>query len=122
MNNFRENGDVNVFSNSGLGDVDTITKFAGKTAGKMIEVLKGNDAFIDYLDGAMNNKIRNASTHSGGIVYDAMTQHIECHYDPVDDSKVYETTLMSVCRLCHVLILHLLETTLLARTIVKKAK
>ena len=92
-----------------------------KTAGKMIEVLEGNGAFVDYLDGSMNNKIRNAAIHSG-VDYNPITQHIECHYDAADDSKVYKTTLMSVCRLCHVLILHLIETTLLARQIVERAK
>ena len=122
LNNLRENSNIDVFTNSGLSDVDTITKFAGKAAGKMIEVLEGNGAFMDYMDGSMNNKIRNAASHSGGVYYDPITQHIECHYDATDDSKVYETTLMSVCRLCHVLILHLIETTLLARQIVEKAK
>lgn len=122
LNNLRENGDIDVFTNPGLGDVDTITKFAGKAAGKMIEHVEGNAAFMDYLDDSMNNKIRNAASHSGGIDYDVLTQHIVCYYDATDDSKVYETTLMSVCRLCHVLILHLLEATLLARLIVEKAK
>lgn len=122
LNNLRENNNIDVFTNSGLNDVDTITKFAGKAAGKMIEVLEGNGAFMDYMDGSMNNKIRNAASHSGGVYCDPITQHIECHYDATDDSKVYETTLMSVCRLCHVLILHLIETTLLARQIVEKAK
>lgn len=122
LNNLRESRNIDVFTNSGLSDVDSITKFAGKAAGKMIEVLEGNGAFMDYLDGSMNNKIRNAASHSGGIDYDPTTQHIECHYDATDDNKVYETTLMSVCRLCHVLILHLIETTLLARKIVEKAK
>lgn len=122
LNNLRENKNIDVFTNSGLSDVNTITKFAGKAAGKMIEVLEENGAFIDYLDGSMNNKIRNAASHSGGIDYNPMTQHIKCYYDATDDSKVYETTLMSVCRLCHVLILHLIETTLLARKIVEKAK
>ena len=122
LNNLRENGDIDVFTNPGLGDVDTITKFAGKAAGKMIEHLEVNTVFMDYLDGSMNNKIRNAASHSGGIDYDVLTQHIVCYYDATDDSKVYETTLMSVCRLCHVLILHLLEATLLARMIVEKAK
>ena len=122
LNNLRENSNIDVFTNSGLSDVDTITKFAGKTAGKMIEVLEGNGAFMNYMDGSMDNKIRNAAIHSGGVYYDPITQHIECYYDATDDSKVYETTLMSVCRLCHVLILHLIETTLLARQIVEKAK
>ena len=122
LNNLQENSNIDVFTNSGLSDVNTITKFAEKAAGKMIEILEGNGTFMDYMDGSMNNKIRNAASHSGGIYYDAITQHIECHYDATDDSKVYETTLMSVCRLCHVLILHLIETTLLARQIVEKAK
>lgn len=122
LNNLRENRNIDVFTNSGLSDVDTITKFAGKAAGKMIEVLEGNAAFMDYMDGSMNNKIRNAASHSGGVDYDPITQCIECLYDATDDSKVYETTLMSVCRLCHVLILHLIETTLLARQIVERAK
>lgn len=122
LNNLRENGDIDVFSNPGLGDVDTITKFARKAAGKMIEHLEGNIPFMNYLYGSLNNKIRNAASHSGGIYYDVQTQHIECYYDATDDCKVYETTLMSVCRLCHVLLLHLLEVTLLARKIVEKAK
>lgn len=122
LNNLRENSNIDVFTNSGLSDVDTITKFAQKAAGKMIEVLEGNGAFMDYMDGSMNNKIRNAASHSGGVDYNPITQHIECHYDAKDDNKVYETTLMSVCRFCHVLILHLIETTLLARQIVEKAK
>lgn len=122
LNNLRENSNIDVFTNSRLSDVDTITKFAQKAAGKMIEVLEGNGAFMDYMDGSMNNKIRNAASHSGGVDYNPITQHIECHYDAKDDNKVYETTLMSVCRFCHVLILHLIETTLLARQIVEKAK
>lgn len=122
LNNLRENSNIDVFTNSGLSDVDTITKFAQKAAGKMIEVLEGNGAFMDYMDGSMNNKIRNAASHSGGVDYNPITQHIECHYDTKDDNKVYETTLMSVCRFCHVLILHLIETILLARQIVEKAK
>ena len=122
LNNLRENRNIDVFTNSGLSDVDTITKFAGKAAGKMIEVLEGNGAFMGYMDGSMNNKIRNAASHSGGVDYDPITQHIDCHYDATNDSKIYETTLMSICRLCHVLILHLIETTLLARKIVEKAK
>lgn len=121
LNNLRENSNIDVFTNSGLSDVNTITKFVEKAAGKMIEVLEGNGAFVDYLDGSMNNKIRNAAIHSG-VDYNPITQHIECHYDATDDSKVYKTTLMSVCRLCHVLILHLIETTLLARQIVERAK
>ncbi len=122
LSNLYENRNIDVFTSPGLSDVDNITKFAGKAAGKMIEHLKGNDVFMNYLDGSMNNKIRNAASHSGGIYYYVMTQHIECYYDAADDSKVYETTLMSVCRLCHVLILHLIETTQLARKIVEKAK
>jgi hypothetical protein len=122
LNNLRENRNIDVFTNSGLSDVDTITKFARKAAGKMIEVLEGNAAFMDYMSGSMNNKIRNAASHSGGVDYDPITQCIECQYDATDDSKVYETTLMSVCRLCHVLILHLIETTLFARQIVERAK
>ena len=122
LNNLRENSNIDVFTNSGLSDVDTITKFAGKAAGKMIEVLEGNGAFMDYMDGSMNNKIRNAASHSGGVYYDPITQHIECYYDATDDSKEYETTLMAVVRICHVLIVHLIETTLLARQIVEKAK
>lgn len=121
LNNLRENSNIDVFTNSGLSDVNTITKFSEKAAGKMIEVLEGNGAFVDYLDSSMNNKIRNAAIHSG-VDYNPITQHIECHYDAADDSKVYKTTLMSVCRLCHVLILHLIETTLLARQIVERAK
>lgn len=122
LNNLQENSNIDIFTNSRVSDVDSITKFAGKTAGKMIEVLEGNGAFMDYLDGSMNNKIRNAASHGGGINYDPTTQHLKCYYDATDDSKVYETTLMSVCRCCHVLILHLIETTLLARQIVEKAK
>ena len=122
LNNLQENSNIDIFTNSRVSDVDSITKFAGKTAGKMIEVLEGNGAFMDYLDGSMNNKIRNAASHGGGIDYNPTTQHLKCYYDATDDSKVYETTLMSVCRRCHVLILHLIETTLLARQIVEKAK
>ncbi len=122
LNNLRQNEKLDAFTNSGLGNVDTIAKFSRLSAGKMIEVLKGDGEFIGYLDGTMNNKIRNAASHGGGINYDATTQHIECYYDATDSSKVYETTLISVCRLCHVLILHLIETTLLARKIVEKAK
>lgn len=122
LNNLRECGDVDEFINPVLGYVDTITKFADISVGKMVEHLEGDVTFMDYLDGSMNNKIRNAASHGGGIHYDAQTQHMECHYDATDHSKVYNTTLMSVCRLCHVLILHLLETTFLARKIVEKAK
>ena len=121
LNNIQENSNIDVFTNSRVRNVDSITKFAGKAAGKMIEVLEGNGDFMDYLGGSMNNKIRNAANHNG-VKYDPITQHIECHYDATDDSKVYETTLMSVCRLCHILILHLIETTSLARQIVEKAK
>ncbi len=121
LNNLRENGDIDVFTNPGLGDVNTITKFARKAAGKMIEHLEHNTSFINYLDSSMNNKIRNAASHSGGIDYNVMTQQIGCYYDSTDDSKVYDTNLMTVCRLCHVLILHIIEATLLARKIVEKA-
>lgn len=121
LNNIQENSNIDVFTNSRVRDVDSITKFAGKAAGKMIEVLEGNGDFMDYLGGSMNNKIRNAANHNG-VKYDPITQHIECHYDATDDSKVYETTLMSICRLCHILTLHLIETTSLARQIVEKAK
>lgn len=73
MNNLQQNSNIEVFTYSRLSDVDSITKFAGKAAGKMIEVLEGNGAFMDYLDGSMNNKIRNAASHSGGIDYDPTT-------------------------------------------------
>lgn len=121
LNNLQKNGDVDMFTNSRLCDIDTITKFASNSAGKMIEFLEEHNSFVEYLDGSMNNKIRNAASHSGGIDYETTTQHIKCHYDATDSNKVYETTLMSVCRHCHILILHLIETTLLARQIDEKA-
>ena len=47
--------------------------------------------FMGYMDGSMNNKIRNAASHSGGVDYDPITQHIDCHYDAgLNDSKIYE--------------------------------
>ena len=75
----------------------------------------------DYLNGAMNNKIRNASTHNS-ISYDPITQEVLCYYNPADQSKVYNTTLMEICWLCYLQLLHIIDATLLARKIVEKGK
>ncbi len=122
LNNLVENGDVNIFTNPILGDVDSIGMFAKKSGGKMIEHLNAYQTMSTYLDGAMNNKVRNAASHSGGVVYDTATQKIKCLYDKNDDTKVYETTLMDICRLCHVQFLHIMEAAILAYKIVSKAK
>ena len=122
LNNLVENGDINIFTNPTLGDVDSIGKFAKKSGGKMIEHLESYQTMTTYLDTAMNNKVRNAASHSGGIVYDTTTQIVDCLYDMTDSTKVYETTLMDICRLCHIQLLHIMETVVLAYKIVEKAK
>ena len=122
LNNLVENGDVNIFTNPILGDVDSIGMFAKKSGGKMVEHLNAYQTMSTYLDGAMNNKVRNAASHSGGVVFDAATQKINCFYDKNDDTKVYETTLIDISRLCHVQFLHIMEAAILAYKIVSKAK
>lgn len=121
INNIVENGNIDIFMNPKLGDVDTISKFAGKTSGKMVEHLENYATITEYLDGSMNNKIRNAASHDG-IKYDAETQQVHCYYDATDGSKVYDTNLMGICMLCYVQLLHIMEVTMLTRKLVEKAK
>ena len=121
VNNLVENDDIDTFTNPKLGGVTTITKFAELSPGKMIEHLENYTTINDYLGGSLNNKVRNAAGHEG-IRYNATNQHITCHYDPNDDSKVYELSLIALCRMCYVQLLHIIEITLLARKIVEKAQ
>lgn len=123
INNILENGDIDKFTNPKLGDVDTLTKFANKPGGKMLEHLSNYTSINKYLDGSINNKIRNAASHGeGGVDYDPETQQLRCYYDDSDRAKYYDTSLMAVCRICYIQLLHIMETTLLARSIVEKAK
>lgn len=122
LNNLLTNGDMDAFTNPKFGNVSTLAQFASLNGGKMLEHLE-NDATVScYLDGVMNNKIRNAASHSGGIEYDVMTQEVICHYDAKDDAKVYCTSLIEICHLSYLMLLHIMEITLMARTIVEKAK
>lgn len=123
LNNIIENNSIDVFTNPKVGDVDTITKFANLSGGKMLEHLGNYTNIIKYLDGAMNNKVRNASSHGkGGFQYNPISQGVSCYYDDSDKSKHYETSLIEICRMCYLQLLHIIETTLLARKIVEKAK
>lgn len=121
LNNILENGDIDTFTNPQIGNLDGITGFALLPVGKMVEHVAKNAAIIGYLDGAMNNKVRNASIHDS-ITYDSSTQEVLCYYNLADQSKVYGTNLMEICRLCYVQLLHVFDATLLARIIVEKAK
>ncbi|MBP5422359.1 MAG: hypothetical protein J6Y78_07970 [Paludibacteraceae bacterium] len=119
LNNIVENGDIDKFTNPKVGGVDTIDEFARLTGGKMLEHLENYTTIYDYLDGAMNNKVRNADIH-GGVEYLALTQEVKCYYDDSDRSKHYDTSLIAICRMCYVQLLHIIEVTLLARKIVEK--
>lgn len=121
VNNLVENGNIDTFTNPKLGGITSITKFAELTGGKMIEHLENYVTINSFLDGALNNKVRNAAEHEG-IRYDATNQHITCHYDTKDDSKVYELSLIALCKMCYIQLLHIIEITLLARKIVEKAQ
>lgn len=120
VNNIVENGDLDTFTNPKLGGVTTITKFAELSPGKMIEHVENYTNVNDYLDGSLNNKVRNAAEHEG-ISYDVTNQHIVCYYDPNDETKVYNLSLIALCRMCYIQLLHIIEITLLARKIVEKA-
>ena len=123
MNNIVENGCIDVFTNPNVGDVDTITKFAYKSGGTMLKHIENYTSIYDYLDGTMNNRVRNASSHGdSGIDYDPLTQTVKCYFDDSDRDKHYDTTLIEICRMSYVQLLHIMEATLLARKIVKKAK
>lgn len=123
LNNIIDNGSIDVFTNPKVGGVDTITKFANKSGGKMLEHVEDYTTIYDYLDGAMNNKVRNAASHGdSGIEYDPLTQKIKCYYDDSDKDKHYDTTLMTICRMCYIQLLHIMESTFLARKIVEKSK
>lgn len=121
LNNILENGNIDTFTNPKLGGVAGITGFASLSVGKMIEHVENYSTVTDYLDGAINNKVRNASIHNS-ITYDSRTQEVKCYYNPADQTKVYETTLMEICRLCYVQLLHLMEATMLSKEIVTKAR
>ena len=104
LNNIVENGNIDRLS-----------------GGKMLEHLEDYATIYDYLDGAMNNKVRNAASHGeGGLEYVVLTQEVKCYYDDSDRSKHYDTSLIAICRICYVQLLHILEVTLLARKIVEK--
>jgi hypothetical protein len=121
VNNLVENGNIDTFTNPKLGGITSITKFAELTAGKMIEHLENYATIYGFLDGSLNNKVRNAAEHEG-IRYDVSNQHVVCHYDSNDDSKVYELNLIALCRMCYIQLLHIIEITLLARKIIEKAQ
>ena len=121
LNNIVENGNIDTFTNPKVGGVDSIDKFARLSGGKMLEHLEDYATIYDYLDGAMNNKVRNAASHGeGGLEYVVLTQEVKCYYDDSDRSKHYDTSLIAICRICYVQLLHILEVTLLARKIVEK--
>lgn len=87
----------------------------------MVNQLSDYTTISNYLDDAMNNRVRNAASHDG-IEYDASNQQVHCHYDATDKTKVFETNLISISRMCYLQLLHIIEVTLLARKIVEKAK
>lgn len=123
LNNLLENGDINLFTNPKLGDVDSITKFANKSGGKMLEHLEDYSSVSNYLGGSLNNKVRNAASHGEqGIEYTPETQAVRCFYDDSDRAKYYDTSLIEICRMCFLQLLHLMETTLVARIIVDKSE
>ena len=121
LNNIVENGCIDTFTNPNVGGVDTIDKFARLSGGKMLEHVEDYTTIYNYLDGAMNNKVRNAVSHGeGGMEYVALTQEVKCYYDDSDRSKHYDTSLIAICKMCYVQLLHIMEVTLLARKIVEK--
>ena len=121
LNNIVENGNIDTFTNPKLGGNVGITEFASLSVGKMVEHIENYATIASYLNGAMNNKVRNASTHNN-ITYDPNTQKVLCYYNPADLSKVFNTTLMEICWLCYLQLLHIIDATLLARKIVEKGK
>lgn len=121
LTNIVENGSIDIFNNAAAKGISDINKFSSLSAGKMIDVLKNYKSLDAYLDGSFNNHVRNAATHAG-IDYNPETQAIICYYDPKDHSKVYNTTLMEVSRMCFIQLLHIIETLFLAKEIVYRAR
>lgn len=121
LNNIVENGSIDSFANPQLQSLAGITAFAQLKSGLMVNQLSDHTTISNYLDDAMNNRVRNAASHDG-IEYDASNQQVHCHYDATDKTKVFETNLISISRMCYLQLLHIIEVTLLARKIVEKAK
>lgn len=121
LNNIVENGSIDTFVNPQLHSLAGITDFAKLKSGLMINQLSDYSTITNYLNGAMNNRVRNAASHDG-IEYDASNQQAHCHFDATDKTKVFETNLISISRMCYLQLLHIMEATMLARKIVEKVK
>lgn len=115
-----ENDNVDIFKTSKSKEFNLKTLFANMSTGKMIEEIKEHKSINSYIGTMMNNKIRNAASHSG-IKYFPENQKIECYYNPNDPTKVFDTTLMEVSYLSYVQLLHIMEITIVSREIVKRS-
>ena len=74
---------------------------------------------MGWIGNTMNNKVRNAASHDG-VEYNSETQMLNCHYDQTDRNKVYKLQLIELCDMVYMQLLHIMEITILAYTIVTR--
>ena len=113
IRNMMANGCVNQFSNAGMKGVDSLVAFAGLPGGLMEDKLADDNHVMGWIGNAMNHKVRNAASHDG-LVYDPLSQTVECHYCPQKWDEMYRLPLIELCDMVYMQWLHIMEQALMA--------
>lgn len=117
--NIMDGGNVDKFSYKSASGIKTLADFAKLPGGLMEDKLSDCQDIMKWIGNTMNNKVRNAASHDG-IEYDSETQTLSCHYDPADKDKVYKLQLIELCDMVYMQLLHIMEITIFAYTIVTR--
>lgn len=117
--NIMDGGNVDKFSYKSASGIKTLADFAKLPGGLMEDKLSDCQDIMKWIGNTMNNKVRNAASHDG-IEYDSEAQTLSCHYDPADKDKVYKLQLIELCDMVYMQLLHIMEITIFAYTIVTR--
>ena len=119
IRNVMDGGSVDDFCYKSASGIKTLADFAKLPGGLMENKLSDYQNIMGWIGNTMNNKVRNAASYDG-VEYNSETQMLNCHYDQTDRNKVYKLQLIELCDMVYMQLLHIMEITILAYTIVTR--
>lgn len=119
IRNVMDGGSVDDFCYKSASGIKTLADFAKLPGGLMENKLSDYQNIMGWIGNTMNNKVRNAASHDG-VEYNSETQTLNCNYDQTDRNKVYKLQLIELCDMVYMQLLHIMEITILAYTIVTR--
>lgn len=121
LNNSARNGDADIFIVNGERISKNLKDFASLDGQCRINAIRQDAGLNVLLVPVLNNHIRNAVQHQGDV-FQPMSQCIEYHYDPIDNTKHDDFRLIDVGFMVFMQLMHLLEVVLLFTSCEKRLR